>query len=127
MTAREMTPAEHAATADAVAFWRQFEVTWDPQEQGDAVIGTVTAYKDVKLGGRLYPEVSIRSDVGNPVVVLATQKRLVGLLVKRRPRVGDRILIEYQGEDDTAARGFSPTQRFRVLVRGEVPAAGEGK
>ncbi len=118
------TPSDHAAAADAVAYWRQFPVTWDPEEPGETVRGKVEHLGEAKTrdgdGDRWVPRVQIRTDSGQLVTVLASQKRLLAKLVKLKPRVGDPILIQYQGDDGRAAPGMSPTQRFFVAVRDEV-------
>lgn len=115
-----MTGEEHAATMDAVAYWKQFPVTWDPSEAGDYVWGIVEHLGEVKIRDEWIPEIRIRTGDGVLVKVLASQKRLLAQLVELKPRVGDRIKIRYDGEDQRSAPGMRPTQRWTVGVRNGV-------
>jgi hypothetical protein len=118
----EMTPAEHAALMEAVGYWRQFDVTWDPDREGEEVIGTIEnlgeeSYREVR-----HPKLKIRGDDGEVTYVVASQKRLKAKLRALRPKVGDRIRIRYDGQDPTSAPGMHPTQRFSVaLAKAKAP------
>lgn len=105
---------------DAVAYWRQYEVTRDfagkpyPDPAGH-VKGTIEALREAKnTDGAWVPRLAIRQDDGILVLVTAHQSRLLAELVLSGPAVGDRIEIRYLGPDDRAAPGMSPTKRFAV-------------
>lgn len=120
-----MTSAdEHAATADAVAYWRQFPITWDPDEPGETLTGVVEHLGETKLRDTWFPRVQVRTEDGELVTVIATQKQLLAKLVTAKPRVGDLIKIRYEGPAGTAAPGMNPTLRYSLAVRGGVTKAG---
>lgn len=126
-----VTPERHAAMSDAVAFWRQFTVTWDPQDEGDTVEGVVVALLEFRVrGSDSIPKLKLRADSGDTYYVLASQKRLLAKLHEARVAVGDKVKIRYDGEDSRSAQGMSPTQKFTVWVvrprpTGEAEAAAE--
>lgn len=108
--------------ADAVAYWRQFTVTWDPQEIGDTLVGHVVALLEYKTRDDHVPKLKIRTENGDTYFVIASQKRLLAGLHALKPKVGDPILIRYLGDEGRSAPGMSPTQRFEVRVREGVTA-----
>jgi hypothetical protein len=115
---------EHAANMDAVAYWRQFPVTWDPDEPGETLVGKVEHLGETKLRDSWYPRVQVRTEAGELVTVIATQKQLLAKLVAAKPRVGDRIKIRYEGPAGHAAPGMNPTLRYSVAVRNSVTETG---
>ncbi len=119
-----MTSAEYAASTDATAYWRQFPISWDPDEPGETLVGVVEHLGETKLRDQWYPRVQIRTDGGDLVTVVATQKQLLAKLVTLKPRVADRIKIRYEGPAGQAAPGMSPTLRYSVAVRQAVTEAG---
>lgn len=116
--------AEHAATTDAAAYWRQFPISWDPDEPGSILKGVVEHLGETKLRDQWYPRVQVRTDEGDLVTVIATQKQLLAKLVTLKPRVGDLIKIRYEGPAGQAAPGMNPTLRYSVAVRGAVTEIG---
>ena len=104
-------------------YWNQFiaTVTWD--EPGQELVGTIESrdWMEGMSPGKgqprpKYPVLRIRLDSGRGVIVNATQTRLLELLQRLGPDVGDKIKIVYKGEADKAAPGFSPTKEFEVRV-----------
>ncbi len=118
------TPAEHAASSDAIAYWRQFPISWDPDEPGETLVGTVEHLGETKLRDQWYPRVQVRTDGGDLVTVIATQKQLLAKLVTLKPKVGDRIKIRYEGPAAQAAPGMHPTLRYSIAVRNAVTETG---
>ena len=103
-------------------YWNQFiaTVSWDEPKE---LIGIVEARSTIEgmapgkgLPRPVYPVLHVRLDSGRGVIVNGTQARLLELLTKLAPEVGDRIKIVYKGESDRAAPGFSPTKEFEVRV-----------
>lgn len=115
--------SEHAANMDAVAYWRQFPITWDPDE-GETLTGTVEHLGEIRLRDNWYPKIQIRTDLGELVTVIATQKQLLAKLVTLKPKVGDRIKIRYEGPAGHAAPGMNPTLRYSIAVRNSVTETG---
>lgn len=110
-----MTTAEdHAAIMDAVQYWRQFEVIWDPDRVGEEIVGVVEHLGEEAYREARHPKLKIRSDNGELTIVVASQKRLKAKLRRLQPKVGDRIRIRYDGVDPTSAPGMHPTQRYSV-------------
>jgi hypothetical protein len=110
-------------------YWNQFIATVSWNEPCE-IVGTVEGRDTIEgtppgkgLPRPVYPVLRIRLDNGRGVIVNGTQTRLLELLTRLAPEVGDRIKIAYKGESDKAAPGFSPTKEFEVRVIRKTEAA----
>lgn len=109
-------------------YWNQFVATVSWAEPCE-VIGTIEATETIRGSAPkgqptpIYPVLRIRLDNGRGVIVNGTQARLLELLQRLAPEVGDRIKIVYKGESERAAPGFSPTKQFEVRVNRKGEAA----
>jgi hypothetical protein len=102
-------------------YWNQFVATVSWAEPCE-LIGTVEARESIRGSAPkgqpipMYPVLRIRLDNGRGVIVNGFPGRLLELLTRLAPEVGDRIKIVYKGESDRAAPGLSPTKEFEVRV-----------
>jgi len=78
--------------------------------------GVVEWLDTEKTSAGVVPQMMIRLDSGQGVIVTVAQARLLEELTRRRPRIGDRIKIIYKGEAGKAPPGLSPTKEFDVRV-----------
>jgi hypothetical protein len=93
------------------------------KEVGDTVVGTITAIrKGQDFNSNVCPELVLRTDEGDELIVTAGQKMLAAALATERPSVGDRIGIKYSGVGE-ARPGKAPAKLFEVQVgRASTPA-----
>lgn len=78
--------------------------------------GTILELGEIKTAEGHFPRLTIKSPLGQTVIVNAVQTRLVSELVRLKPRVGDKIRINYRGPAKKAPPGLSPTKEFAVEV-----------
>lgn len=117
----------NAARQAAAEFWRQFEVPVDYSAPWK-LKGTVEALRETKNhAGEWVPRLGIRGELVAPgdefkgdlrlLIVTAHPSRLAAELSLACPALGDRIWIEYLGEDEKAPPGMNRTKRFAVETR----------
>lgn len=84
---------------------------------GDAVAGELVVVRVGKdFNGNDCPELVIRQDDGEDVIVTAGQKVLQNRLAEVRPVVGEKVAITYSAIG-TAQPGKAPAKLFAVVAR----------
>jgi hypothetical protein len=96
-------------------YWLKFPVTASYLEPC-VTEGTILELGEIKTAEGHFPRLTIKSPLGQTVIVNAVQTRLVSELVRLKPRVGDKIRINYRGPAKKAPPGLSPTKEFAVEV-----------
>lgn len=110
--------SRHAELMDAAGFWKQFPVavSWDEPKEIKGTIQELQNHKNP--AGEYHPKMRILDEAtGQVYIVIASQARLLELLVEASPAKGDRIRIRYKGEGERAAFGLNKTKEFTVEVR----------
>lgn len=86
------------------------------EEPGDAVVGDVIGIGiGEDFNGNPAPQVVVRQDDGQDVTVTAGQAQLKAKLMAARPKVGDRIKMEYTQKEQRA--GGKTLKHFDVVVK----------
>ena len=108
--------AKHEDLMDAVAYWRQFVVSYYFEKPQDRISGWLVDYwTDGPLKDPV-PRIRLRTNDGRQFDIVAHQERLKALLVKAAPIKGDTVTIVYIGEAEKAAPGMSKSKLFTVEV-----------
>lgn len=120
-----MSP-KHQDVMDAVAYWRQFVVTFYFENPGDTLVGFLVDYWSEGPLKDAVPRIRVQTKDGRQFDVIAHQERLKAELVKAAPVKGDALRITYTGEAEKAAPGMSKAKLFTVEVKrpGSQPEAG---
>lgn len=105
-----------------------FAEGWRPKP-GDKLIGLVTDVdsRETEYGDEPYPIITVAAEEGSTqegeMVRPGTELAWHGFhtiarreIAKQRPMVGDHIGIAYHGPAEKAPAGFSPAERWRVIV-----------
>lgn len=113
------------ARTKAAEYWSRYEVELAFEEPWQ-LKGTVEALREVKNHKDAWvPRVAVRGVVTKKGIVgadglyllTAHPTRLRAELKLWAPAIGDRIWVEYLGEEERAAPGHNKTKRFRVVVK----------
>lgn len=96
-------------------YWRGFIATASFMEP-TTIEGMVEWLDVYKTNKGIAPQMLIRLDSGQGVIINVLQARLLEECTRLRPRAGDRIRIVYEGEAKRAAPGMSPTKEFDVTI-----------
>lgn len=104
------------AAMDAHNYWRQFPVRvyWDVPKE---IVGVVVRLVEQKAKDGILPVLVLQLDDGTIAEILVSQTRLTAELVDKKPAVGDKVKITYNGEATRAAPGMSPSKEFTVAVK----------
>lgn len=83
-------------------FWDEYKGgagdRWKPEQEGDAIAGEIVRIRTVTFDdGARVPSLTIRTDNGDEVDVLAGQAQLRAKLADLAPERGDRIAIKFTG------------------------------
>jgi hypothetical protein len=105
-----------------------FAEGWRPKP-GDKLIGLVTDVdsRETEYGDEPYPIITVVAEEGSTeegeMVQPGCELAWHGFhtiarreIAKQRPGIGDHIGIAYHGPAEKAAPGFSPAERWRVIV-----------
>lgn len=95
-------------------YWRQFVHTVSFLEP--TTIKGLLVIRDQDGRDDPYPVLILELASGYRAKINVTQTRLLGELIRCRPRVGDTIEIVYHGPAPKAAPGMSPAKEFSVFV-----------
>lgn len=113
-----MTSDEYVRTSDAAQYWNGFPADWRPTDKGEVLVGTVDQLSERRgFDGSKLAVVRVRTDDGDQVNVVAAHVHLLLAFKQLQPRIGDRIKLQYLGQDTQAAPGFKPPHRYQVAVR----------
>lgn len=96
-------------------YWSQFRtvVQWDRMPK---IEGTLEGRKQDGPRDDPHPVLLIRTDSGYALQINVTQTRLLAELVRKRPQIGDRLEITYDGEAPKSPPGLNPAKEFTVTV-----------
>lgn len=105
-------------------YWRTFIATASFMEP-TTIEGVIEWLDRVKVASGTAPQLLIRLDSGQGLIVNVVQARLLEEFTRLRPKAGDRVKIVYRGEAERAAPGHSPTKQFDVslVAKGSGPQA----
>lgn len=109
------------AKSDAQSsFMEQLDVQgaegWKPEE-GDTIVGhiqNITASMPGQYG--IYPIVTLVTEEGELVNVHAFHTTLRNRLLEKRPKVGEKVAIRYNGRVQSKDRNRSPYYNYSVVV-----------
>lgn len=93
---------------------------WD--RVGDKVVGTITARRvGADFNGNPCPEIDVTTDDGEEITVGGGQANLKAQMLDLKPRVDDRISIEFSGEEK-AEKGMKKIFTVKVKAAERTPA-----
>lgn len=100
--------------------------TWEPENPGDQVIGTITDIGEWEGDYGVSPTLTIADDNGDEHVVFCSNSVLRRNFERQRPAVGDRVGIRYLGEAVGKSGRSYRNYRFVLDRAAGAPAAADG-
>jgi hypothetical protein len=96
--------------------------TWRPQKPGDEAVGVLVRYEETVLrSGRRVLRLVLAQEGGGRAMVWASHTKLRSELERLRPRVGEMLLVRFEGE----RVGENGRAYFDYTLRGEGSLAAE--
>lgn len=117
-TVNEETPQSAAdLAAQLQANLDRPEYDWDPQSEGDQVLGTITAidYVEMKKSGELVPAIQVATPADELVKVWCGRTRLRNQLERLKAQVGDGVGVRYLGQQP-GVNGGQDFHDYKVTV-----------
>lgn len=89
---------------------------WKPNE-GDTLMGTIQAITASNPGQYgIYPIVTVITDDGEIVNVHAFHNTLRNRLLQNRPKLGEKIAVQYLGRVQSKDKNRSPYYNYAVVI-----------
>lgn len=101
--------------------------SWIAVDAGDTLEGELVdidaSWSDVRNDGSYYPLLTVKTIDGSELKVHCFGAVLFNEIEKRRPEIGDHIVITYLGTGEVKTKGQNPPELYRVRLPGKAGSA----